>query len=141
MGDYVRTYIVGKGQKIKLPRRPADLWLNAGQAWLCPLHLKRRLLIDEGDTLYAWTLHRVDRSTEEWRTAPNPNAEAVFPVKVSALKDGTYEFYCAAALHQRAWLPERGGIVMFEILESGQEINIWLPHIFNIQKLREAETE
>ena len=141
MGDYVRTFMVGKDQRIKLPRRPADQWLNAGQAWLCPLHLKRSLLIDEGDALYAWTLHRIDRSTSEWRIEPYEDADVVFIVKVSALKDGAYEFYFPAALHQQNWLPKRGGMVMFEILESRQEVNIWLPKIFNVQKIREAETE
>lgn len=138
MWDFYRLKKVDRDHTIVIARGGVEKWYKAGKAWLAPLSLKRDILLDEEDRMYAWSLFNETLGTDNWNNDPNDYPNLRFDIEVKDHAPRNLAFVIPKAIRDREWLPKAGGTVIIEI--GNQELNIWTRSSYNTEYLRESLT-
>jgi hypothetical protein len=112
-------------------------WFTAGAAFLAPLYRKRSILLDRAKWVYAWTLYNEEIGTSGWLTPADRNSSLHLPAEIHSRNSGGWYFTIPSALRRKAWLPEAGGIVIYEY--SDTEANFWTQGAYNEESILEAD--
>ncbi len=138
MGLIVRTFALGTKNRVCIPRRPADKWFSSGNIYFVPLSYKRHISLDEGKLVNAWTVINADSPTDRWLNQPELESDLVYERKASSRTKGGWEFYIPSEFRKLAWLPDINYLLTLEVNEDEEEINLWTPEAYNIQRYRDA---
>jgi hypothetical protein len=138
MWENCQRITVNRDHAIVIPKgnRPGA-WFSAGPCLLAPLHRKRELLIDRCKWVYAWSLYTESLGTRDWLTPPDANTSLHFPLEINVRKPAGWYFTIPQELRRKGWLPESGGVVIYEYHET--EANFWTEPAYNEETILEAD--
>lgn len=136
MWEKYRYFRVNRDHGLVIPRSVSESWFRAGDAFLAPLFLKREILVDESDRLFAWTLYNDHLGTVDWALEPRDYPLLNFPINVYDHPPNGQIFTIPLNIRKRAWLPKAGEKVIVEFGEN--ELNFWTISAYNTEYLRES---
>jgi hypothetical protein len=139
MWEKYQRLTVNRDHAIVIPKtdRPGD-WFAVGGASLAPLYRKRLLLLDRPKWLHAWTLYNDKLGAQGWLTSPDANSSFHVPIEISTHKPNGWYFTIPPELRRKGWLPEAGGIVIYEY--NNAEANFWTESAYNEESILEADS-
>ena len=138
MWDNCQRLTVGRDHAIVIQKadRPGA-WFGAGAATLAPLYRKRALLIDRSKWVHAWTLYTEKIGAQGWLTSPDANTSLHLPVEIKSRNPTGWYFTIPPELRRKGWLPESGGIVIYEYNDA--EANFWTEAAYNEESVLESD--
>jgi hypothetical protein len=138
MWENYQRLTVGRDHAIVITKtfRPG-VWFAAGAAFLAPLYRKRSILLDRAKWVYAWTLYKEEIGTSGWLTPTDMNSSLHLPAEIYSRNSGGWYFTIPPELRRKGWLPEAGGIVIYEY--GNAEANFWTEGAYNEESVLEAD--
>ena len=138
MWDNYRRLTVNRDHMVVIPKgdRPGP-WFGAGPAIIAPLCRKRSVLIDRAKWVHAWTLYNNALDVTKWLLTPEGNSTFHLSVEIKARQPSGWHLTIPQELRRKGWLPEAGGIVIYEYTDS--EANLWTEAAYNEEAILEAD--
>ena len=134
MPNSVDIVQVQSGHNVIVPRRAAKGWLSANKEYsLAPLDFRRSQALGVSDRLHAWTLFADDAHFDNWEINPMEFPGLVFNTRLYKHPSG-WKFAIPKHLRNLDWLPKAGEKVVREILPESEEVNIWVPRVYNTRE-------
>jgi hypothetical protein len=127
------------GRRIQIPRRPAENWINCGEAKFAPLFCKRELYLDTENRWDVWTVVPSTISTDEWRLPENEYPNFYFRIQIKPHTSG-FRIDLPKRLEDEGWITPSVKLIREVVPDPAFEVNYWIERSRRIHLWRENES-